>query len=361
MLRKIKRATLGVLREAGAFNLVADSHWRRERLLILCYHGISLDDEHLWRPSLYMPAEVLEKRLETLQTTRCSVLPLDEALARLRSRDLLPRSVAITFDDGGYDFYKRAHPLLRKYGFPATVYQTTYYCEHEVPIFNLICSYLLWKRRGEKLEATTELGLAEPADLSTELGRHRIVRALIELSDRENLNGQQRNELAGKLAAFLGIDYAALTSARILQLMNAREVADVARQGVDVQLHTHRHRTPEDEGLFRREINENQEKIRALTGKEATHFCYPRGAYREEFTGWLQKENIRSATTCDAGLAERSHNPYLLPRFVDTAGRTQVEFESWLSGVGSLVALRKAAPKVYIPQEDSLQEAPQEE
>ena len=44
----------------------------------------------------------------------------------------------------------------------------------------------------------------------------------------------------------LGIDYAELAAKRILQLMNAREVAEVATNGVDVQLHTHRHRTPED-------------------------------------------------------------------------------------------------------------------
>ena len=54
MLRKAKLATLGLLRSAGAFELVANSKWRRERLLILCYHGISLEDEHQWRPALYM-------------------------------------------------------------------------------------------------------------------------------------------------------------------------------------------------------------------------------------------------------------------------------------------------------------------
>ena len=170
MLREAKLATLGLLRSAGAFNLVANSKWRRERLLILCYHGISLEDEHQWRPALYIPAELLEQRLETLRAQRYSVLPLGEALTRLRSGDLPPRSVAITFDDGTYDFYKRAYPLLKKYEFPVTVYQTTYYTDHEIPIFNLTCSYMLWKRRGEQLDSARELGLSEPMDLTYRTG-----------------------------------------------------------------------------------------------------------------------------------------------------------------------------------------------
>jgi peptidoglycan/xylan/chitin deacetylase (PgdA/CDA1 family) len=189
-------------------------------------------------------------------------------------------------------------------------------------------------------------------DLRTELGRHRVVRGLIELSERENLNGQQKNALARRLAQTLGIDYSALAAKRILQLMNAQEVTEIGKGGVDVQLHSHRHRTPEEEVLFRREISENRDRILALTGTQATHFCYPSGVYRPEFLEWLNKENVVSATTCDAGLVSRHDNPLLLPRFVDTSGRTQLEFESWLSGVGSLIAVRRAAAQRYIVPED---------
>jgi peptidoglycan/xylan/chitin deacetylase (PgdA/CDA1 family) len=352
MLRRIKLATLDLLKNSGLFELVANSSWRRQRLLILCYHGISLDDEHLWRPSLYMKSELLRRRLELIRAMHCSVLPLREALTRLHSRDLPPRSVAITFDDGTYDFYKQAYPLLKEYGFPVTVYQTTYYTDHEMPVFNMICSYMLWKRRGERLDKAQELGLSGRLDLSTELGRHRIVRGLVELSEQQKLSGWQKDDLARRLARILGVDYAELTAKRVLQLMNAKELAEVGRNGVDIQLHTHRHRTPVEEESFRREVTENRERIRALTGGEASHFCYPGGVYRKEFTGWLEQENIESATTCDGALVDQRDNPYLLPRFVDTSNRSEVEFESWLSGVGSLVAVRRAASQQYVVPKD---------
>ena len=348
MLRKAKLAALSLCKGAGGFELVANSTWRQRRLLILCYHGTSLDDEHQWRPRLYIPPQVLDLRLEALRAMRCSVLPLDEALERLHKHDLPPRSVAVTFDDGTYDFYRQAYPLLKKHGIPVTVYQTTYYTDHEMPVFNLICSYMLWKRRGEQLPPCPELQIPESLDLRTEAGRHRVVRCLIDRSDRENLTGVEKDEIAKKLAEVLGIDYATITRKRILQLMNAREVAEIARDGVDIQLHTHRHRTPEEENLFRREIADNRSRLQSITGREGRHFCYPSGIYRKEFFDWLKKERVDSATTCDAGLASPEDNPLLLPRFVDTSGRTQVEFESWLSGVGSLLALRKATPQRYI-------------
>jgi hypothetical protein len=331
---------------------VADSGWRRERLLILCYHGFSLDDEHLWRPALYLEQELLAKRLEALRKLHYSVLPLGEALTRLQARDLPARSVALTFDDGTFDFYKLAYPLLKQYGFPATVYQTTYYTDRQLPVFNLTCSYLLWKRRGERSVDLRELGLGEGLDLRTQLGRHKVVRGLIDVTDRENLTGEQKNDVVRRLAGILGIDYGAILAKRMLQLMNAGEVAEVAANGVDVQLHTHRHRTPDEEGSFRCEIRENRERVRALTGREANHFCYPSGIYRREWVGWLKSEQIASAVTCDAGMVTRSSEPHLLPRVVDTSGRSQLEFESWLCGVGNLLAMRKAAPQQYVVPRD---------
>jgi peptidoglycan/xylan/chitin deacetylase (PgdA/CDA1 family) len=352
MLRTAKLSALALLKHSGVFRLAANSQWRRRRLLILCYHGIALDDEHHWRPQLYMPKELLEQRFQLLRSLQCSVLPLADAVTRVEAGNLPPRSVVLTFDDGTYDFYKQAWPLLKKYRFPATVYQTTYYVDRELPVFNLFCSYLLWRRREAQLPALRELGLMEDMDLRTEAARHRIVRGLVDLSAREKLNGFQKNEIVKRLATVLGIDYNALAARRILQLMNAREIAEVAGSEVDVQLHTHRHRTPDDETSFRREIAENRDCLEASTKKQAMHFCYPGGVYREEFADWLRKEKVVSATTCDAGLADRTSNQFLLPRLVDTSLRTQLEFESWVTGVGSVIAVRKAATQRYVPRED---------
>jgi peptidoglycan/xylan/chitin deacetylase (PgdA/CDA1 family) len=349
VLRSAKLVTLSLLRSSGLFRVVANSRWRQQRLLILCYHGISLQDEHLWRPSLYMNTQKLEQHLDLLKRDHYSVLPLTEALQLLRAGTLPPRSVVITFDDGTHDFYRQAHPRLVNYGYPVTVYLTTYYTSCELPVFNLICSYMLWKRRGQVIASGAEIGLNGPLDLRTETGRHEVVCSLIKMTERENMSGHEKDDVGARLAGFLKLDFDSFKSRRILQLMNAREVQEIARAGADVQLHTHRHRTPEEEALFRREIHDNRARIRELISREAVHFCYPSGVYRPAFLPWLKKEHVVSATTCDAGLATRRSDSLLLPRFIDNQNRMEIEFESWITGVGDLLALRRAATQRYIP------------
>jgi peptidoglycan/xylan/chitin deacetylase (PgdA/CDA1 family) len=346
MLRPVKLAALGVLRGSGIFRWVTNSRWRQQRLLILCYHGTSLEDEHLWRPMLYIQPQKLEQRLESLRKGHFSVLPLGEALQRLRAGNLPPRSVALTFDDGTYDFFRQAYPLLKHYGFPVTVYQTTYYTSVELPVFNLICSYMLWTRRGEVIANGEGLGLRRPLDLRTQSSRSAVVQDLIEISERENRTGLEKDEIAAQLARVLKIDYDNIRAKRILQLMNERELQEISRNGVDVQLHTHRHRTPDDEALFRKEIQENRSTIHRATATEPVHFCYPSGVYHPAFLPWLRKENVVSATTCDVGLAARQSESLLLPRFIDHQNRTQLEFESWITGVGDLLAVRRKAAEL---------------
>lgn len=351
MMRKVKLATLHALKGAGVFRLVANSSWRRERLLILCYHGTSLEDEHRWRPALYMEADRFEQRLQMLKKGGYSVLPLGEGLQRLQAGTLPPRSVAITFDDGTYDFYRQAYPLLKQFGFPATVYVTTYYMDCQVPVFSLVASYMLWKRRGVVMSDGEELGLVEPLDLRTEAARHQVVLALLKIAEREDMSGLQKDALARRLAAFLKLDYEELVAKKLLRIMSREEVQEIARNGFDIQLHTHRHRTPEDEALFRREIQDNRQRIRDVAGSDPTHFCYPAGVYRAQFWDWLAQERVVSATTCDAGIAARSSPSMLIPRYIDNQNRAAIDVESWLSGVGDLLAYRRAATQKYVPRE----------
>jgi peptidoglycan/xylan/chitin deacetylase (PgdA/CDA1 family) len=344
--RPLRLGSLALLRACGIFNRVRDSRWRDQRLLIICYHGISLDEEHLWRPAGYISPQLFELRLETLSRGHYTVLPLGEAVERLYRRDLPPRSAVITFDDGTYDFYKQAFPRLREYGFPATVYQTTYYCDYDRPIFHLICSYILWKRRGEVLDAGDRLGLPRFLDLRTEVSRRSIVVGFVTRALDQNWTEQQKNRLSEELAMAVGVDFDELVCKRVLQLMRSNEIAQLAQEGVDFQLHTHRHRTPSDEALFRREIRDNRCRLQSMIGERSTsHFCYPSGVYELEFLPWLQAEHVISATTCDPGLASCSSNPLLLPRFVDTSTCTTLEFEGWLSGAATIIPRRRTRPQ----------------
>jgi peptidoglycan/xylan/chitin deacetylase (PgdA/CDA1 family) len=338
MRKRIRGNLLRALKASGVFDRVRDSRWRQRRLLILCYHSLALDDENQWRPGHYLAPTRLRDRFELLKQGGYRVLDLGDAIERLHQGDLPARSIVLTFDDGTSDFYTLTYPLLKEFGFPATVYQTTHYCDRRIPIFSLICSSMLWKKRDAVLAPVPSIGITQEIALATPAARETVIGQILAFADREQLSTQQKNELAAELGHHLGIDYQELLRRRIAQVMNPPEIKELAAAGIRFELHTHRHRTPRDQALFTKEIQDNRDAIEAFTGMRPLHFCYPQGDYDRMFLPWLARQGVISATTCEPGLASRSSQPLLLQRFIDTTGQTALAFESWLTGVGALLS-----------------------
>jgi peptidoglycan/xylan/chitin deacetylase (PgdA/CDA1 family) len=341
MLKRAKQAALSSLKVSGAFTLVQNSKWRRRRLLILAYHGISVSDEHLWNGSHFISAELFRDRLQLLKKLRCVVLPFNKAIERLSANDLPERAVTITFDDGTADFYEKAFPLLKEFHFPVTLYLTTFYSHYQRPVFDLMCSYLLWKGRSEALNLRNITGRDSEVDLRDSVSRDIASGEIRSFARAQKMSGDEKDRLAASLAAQLKVDYETLLEQRALHILSPKEVSELAAQGVDIQLHTHRHRTPRDRNLFIREIEDNRKSIYEMTGKRASHFCYPSGVYDPDFLPWLKEAGVISATTCDTGLAMPECNPLLLPRMLDVSSLSAVEFEGWLTGVSAALPRRR--------------------
>ena len=88
---------------------------------ILCYHRFGLSANKM----TVTPAQ-FEAQLQWLARNHYRVLRLGELTGFLAGREPLPqRSVVITMDDGYESVHRHAMPLLRKYGFPATLFVYT--------------------------------------------------------------------------------------------------------------------------------------------------------------------------------------------------------------------------------------------
>ena len=340
MIARLKRSSFALLNGLGVSHHVARSRWRRERLLVLCYHGVSLHDEHEWLPGLYVSPAHLEARLRLLRRIGCTVLPLGEALDRLYRRDLPDRAVVLTFDDGYFDFIARALPLLRKYEFPATVYLTTGRVDNSLPIAHLFISYALWVARNGLLDGRGIPGLNGEYSLATAQQRDTVLQKIVSAMDAEEMPESGRDEWARRIVERLGLPLDALLASRVLTLMRPDEVTRVAAEGVDIQLHTHGHRTPRQTDAFIQDVLKNRARIEAMTGRRPTHLCYPSGNYWPSYLPALRQLGLESATTCDPGLADASSEPLLLPRFVDTGGMPSVVFEAWVTGVAARLPRR---------------------
>ena len=332
-------------------SLARESGWRGKRLLILGYHGVSSDDEHLWDGALYIPPQLLRRRLEALRAGGYEVLPLDDAVRRLYEGNLPPRAVAITFDDGAYDFYTHARPILEEFGFPATVYLTSYYSRYQRPVFNTMLRYLFWKARDRMLPTSGFGDQDETITLVSDRDRDRAFAVVAGACAARGLSGAEKDNILTDVAKRLRLDYDDLIRRRFLHLMSPDEVSRLPRDLIDVQLHTHRHRVPTEADGFEREIVENRREIASMTAARdhsVRHFCYPSGVTHPSFAGWLGRLGVVSATTCFAGIASRESDPLMLPRLIDTVNLSDVEFEGWLTGASAFIPRRRVQAVVPI-------------
>lgn len=90
----------------------------KDNLVILQYHHVATNTPTITST----PPDVFAEHLAYLHQ-HFNVVALPEAIDALREGTGLPdKSVAITFDDGFDNILTNAHPLLRKYNFPYTVF-----------------------------------------------------------------------------------------------------------------------------------------------------------------------------------------------------------------------------------------------
>jgi peptidoglycan/xylan/chitin deacetylase (PgdA/CDA1 family) len=88
---------------------------------ILCYHRFGSDEG-----KMVLSPKVFAQQMEYLQRNGYRVLRLSELTAFLTGKRQLPaRAVVITIDDGYGSMYAQAYPILKRYGFPATVFVYT--------------------------------------------------------------------------------------------------------------------------------------------------------------------------------------------------------------------------------------------
>jgi peptidoglycan/xylan/chitin deacetylase (PgdA/CDA1 family) len=92
---------------------------------ILCYHRFAAGTGAS-ASKMVVSAGNFAAQLDWLARNDYQVLPLSRLQGFLEGRQALPRrSVVITFDDGYESVHRHALPLLRRYGFPATLFVYT--------------------------------------------------------------------------------------------------------------------------------------------------------------------------------------------------------------------------------------------
>ncbi|MCA0240644.1 MAG: polysaccharide deacetylase family protein [Proteobacteria bacterium] len=328
------------LATARALGLFALAHRLTSRgLRILCYHGVALADEQQFQPKLFISEAVFRQRMAFLRARGYPVLTLADALQRLDAGTLPRHATVITFDDGWLGTGTLAAPVLAEARFPSTLYVTTREVLEGTPVLNVAVRYLLWAGRGAGRIESAPGGIGGSFDLAEPAQREALATAICEHGGR--LEPAARLTLMQGLAARLTIDWERFERLRLCRLMDLTMLARLPAAGMDLQLHTHTHRFPDQDRVAAAdEIARNRQALAPVAASELTHFCYPSGEYHAGQFAWLRESAVRSATTCVAGFNYAETERMELRRFLDGENISQLEFEAEMSGF--LELLRRA-------------------
>jgi len=330
----MNRLADGLLHLARGFGLFSLARaLTSDRLRILCYHGIALDDESEFQPMLFMRSVTFADRLDRLLRSGYPVLPLAEALDQLGRGRLPDAAVVITIDDGWYGTLSEMAPALEQRGLKATLYLATYYVEKQTQVFNVAASYALWRARSETLELrAVDPGLEGKLDLADPGHRSSAFQALRSRADGLD-SAAGRQALLEQLYRVLGLDFERIREKRLFAFMTPAEAATLPARGIDLQLHTHRHRFPgRNPTALADEIEDNRAALARIGTGPFRHLCYPSGEYDRTAFPQLAELDVVSATTTLPGMNRTTTSPLELRRFLDSEACSAIRFEAEVSG-----------------------------
>ncbi|MBI4566715.1 MAG: polysaccharide deacetylase family protein [Planctomycetes bacterium] len=129
--RRLKRESLGAFQVCLEAAKVSSLYVRQRNVTgttILTYHSVADRERGRWiDPRNQMEPEPFEQQMRFLSIRRTPVSLSHLVRSLEQGRDLPPRTVVVTFDDGYLDQLTIAGPILKKYEIPATFFVSTGY------------------------------------------------------------------------------------------------------------------------------------------------------------------------------------------------------------------------------------------
>ncbi len=199
-------------------------------------------------------------------------------------------SVVITFDDGYFDNFQYALPILEKYSASATFFVSTDLIEKEEEFW--------WDRAARLLNCSSEYGSLSQI--------HKNLLALEPVKRLEVLEKLESRYLPH------------VAPREAYRMMSREELCQLAASSyVTIGVHTKSHSSLalESEEMQREEITGSKIILEKLLGQNLDLFSYPFGYFNSRTIEILQKSGFRKAATVAGGLAG-SKDPFRIPRNV---------------------------------------------
>ena len=234
-------------------NMVSNlCHMRQYRtnlnINVLIYHRVG--DYGINSRGLSVQQSLFEKQLVYLKENY-RVVRADEEWSNIKEK-----AIALTFDDGYYDFYSMVLPLLEKYEIPGTVFIST---------GNINSNKEFWGDELERLVCSNDLN-------QKQLDTYFVLRKQLKAMDHES-----RRRRLDELAATMGGDNKPRKTHRT---MTSEEIRECSKSPfVTIGAHTVNHTCLSSESAEqqRYEMETSKRTLEEITGEKVDVFAYPYG------------------------------------------------------------------------------------
>lgn len=311
----VKSSLKRLLLASGALRLAAK--FVGGGVAILMYHSVREDPSPDWEllGGIIHSARSFRGQMETI-ARYFQPVSLDDVLLYLRGeKELGPRSVAVTFDDGYADNYQVAKPILDQVGLPATFY---------VAIDSIDNQTLPWP--GQLRHAFLKSRAAswtEPDGNAWRLDGHaERLRAFEAASARcAKLCGDAQKAFLDRTREVLHAEPLVLKERPMMSWDELRSLVR-ARHLVGSHTITHPNMAHVSETDARTELSQSKQRLDEQLGIPVVHFSYPCPAlephWSDRTVDMSRRLGYETAVTTDGGLVRKGDNSLRLHRIRPT-------------------------------------------
>lgn len=301
-IMSLEKVGTSLLRVAGGLASGKDTH---AALAVLIFHRV------LPEPDPLIPSEPDAKRFKTLvdSLTQCfNILPLSEAVSKLKDGCLPKRTLCITFDDGYANNCTVALPILSAYRTPATVFVAPGFLNGGIMFNDIIIETV--RRCGSQLDLRSiELGYFDLRDIPSRINAIEQI-----ISKLKHQPVDKRAATVKKLSQYSGV-----TLPTDL-MMSDTQVQHLNKQGIEIGAHTVNHPilTSTEASVANCEIRQSKAYLESLLNKTVTSFAYPNGRphqdYACEHVKMVKDAGFKIALSTAWGTASKDSDIFQIPR-----------------------------------------------
>ena len=228
--------------------------------------------------------------------------------------------IILTIDDGYWDNYTYAYPILKKYSVPATIFLTTDFISKNVWLWSNKLEFILKKSQCKLFSFPLGQQMFE-FDVSDFGGWHRAQLAIFKYC--RTIDDEKRGNLLYDLSRHLGVHVPAQTQGDFRPL-SWSEIMEMGKHRIDFGSHTLSHRILSRLSYqdLQQEITLSKQILESHINRKVDLFCYPGGGYDdfdERAIECLKNAGYSCALTTVAGLNSNLSEKYMLRRIAITS------------------------------------------